>query len=195
MHQDSNSDGGVARHFGDRVRERRDTIGISQRRLSELLVEKTGVRLDPSAVTRIETGQREPKLSEALAIAQVLGTDIEDLVPHKETAYVDQIEIASELAGSWGQQARRAAAEQAGQYVGIHRIFTAHPELLAQHMFGPSHRKAASADEYLELTRIGIAETQIPLVELVIDAHSRDLIVEVVLETVRSAISKQVGEP
>jgi transcriptional regulator with XRE-family HTH domain len=77
---------GVARDFGNAVRKRRAALGISQRGFSELLMEKTGVKLDPSAVTRIERGQRELKLSEALAIATVLDVKVDTLTRHIEPA-------------------------------------------------------------------------------------------------------------
>lgn len=40
-----------------------------------------GIKLDTSGITRMEAGQREPRLSEALAIAAVLGLDLSDLAP------------------------------------------------------------------------------------------------------------------
>ncbi|WP_319457711.1 MULTISPECIES: helix-turn-helix transcriptional regulator [unclassified Mycobacterium] len=75
---------GVARDFGKAVRQRRAAINVSQRRLSELLLEKAAVKLDPSAITRIEKGQREMKLAEALAIAKVLDVSIDQLTRDME---------------------------------------------------------------------------------------------------------------
>ncbi|WKG03056.1 helix-turn-helix domain-containing protein [Mycolicibacterium sp. HK-90] len=77
---------GVARNFGKAVRQRRSAIGVSQRKLSELLLEKAGVKLDPSAITRIEKGQRDLKLAEAAAIAKVLGVGIDQLTRDIEDA-------------------------------------------------------------------------------------------------------------
>lgn len=65
----------LSQRFGDLVREKREQKQWSQRRLAELL-EEAGVRLDPSAITRIERGTRDVKLSEANAIASVLGFDL-----------------------------------------------------------------------------------------------------------------------
>lgn len=42
-------------------------------------LQRAGLKIDPSAITRIETGQREPKLTEAVAIADMLGLDLDDL--------------------------------------------------------------------------------------------------------------------
>ncbi|WP_461665658.1 helix-turn-helix domain-containing protein [Gordonia sputi] len=49
----------------------REERGWSQRRLSDE-VGKLGVKLDPSAITRIERGDREPKYREAVAISEAL---------------------------------------------------------------------------------------------------------------------------
>jgi len=57
------------------VREKREQKQWSQRRLAELL-EEAGIRLDPSAITRIERGTRDVKLREADAIASVLDFDL-----------------------------------------------------------------------------------------------------------------------
>lgn len=69
------------RTFGEALRRAREKAGISQRTLATRITEITGLRLDPSAVTRIETDQREPKVIEAQAIAAALGVQLDDLVP------------------------------------------------------------------------------------------------------------------
>jgi transcriptional regulator with XRE-family HTH domain len=51
------------KRFGDLMRAAREEKDWSQRRLAELL-EEAGVRLDPSAITRIERGSRDVKLRE-----------------------------------------------------------------------------------------------------------------------------------
>lgn len=61
------------------MRIARGQRGWSQRQLAEAL-EGQGVRLDPSAVTRIERGDREVKLREAAAIADCLNTDLQQLL-------------------------------------------------------------------------------------------------------------------
>ncbi len=54
---------------------------MTQQQLSNRLEEETPVTLDTSAITRIEAGQREPRLGEALAIAKVLNFGLNNLVP------------------------------------------------------------------------------------------------------------------
>lgn len=53
------------------MRGYREELGWSQRRLSEE-VARLGVKLDQSAITRIERGDREPKYSEVVAISEAL---------------------------------------------------------------------------------------------------------------------------
>lgn len=65
--------------FGRNVRAARERKGWSQRELASAL-QKHGLKLDPSAVTRIERGAREAKLREAVAIAECLSVDLRELV-------------------------------------------------------------------------------------------------------------------
>lgn len=73
----------VSATFGERAKEARLAAGLTQQQLADRLSE-AGVSLDTSAITRIEAGQREPRLSEAVAIAQVLGFD---LIPRADLQY------------------------------------------------------------------------------------------------------------
>jgi transcriptional regulator with XRE-family HTH domain len=68
----------VNRQFGDLMKTCREARGLSQRQLAEMLHE-VDLRLDPSAITRIEKGSRDVKLSEALAIAGLLEFHLDDI--------------------------------------------------------------------------------------------------------------------
>ncbi|MBP2455690.1 helix-turn-helix domain-containing protein [Mycolicibacterium lutetiense] len=72
-----------ASQFGKRVRAQREGAGFTQRELSENLAE-LGVKLDTSAITRIENGSREPRLKEAAAIAHALGVSLSALIHFDE---------------------------------------------------------------------------------------------------------------
>ncbi len=67
--------------FAERAKSARLRSGLTQQQLSDRLRTETGVVLDTSAITRIEAGQREPRLGEALAIARVLSFGLNNLVP------------------------------------------------------------------------------------------------------------------
>lgn len=61
--------------FGATMRRRRQDAGLSQRALAQRLIE-LGVTIDQATITRMESGQREPRLSEAVAIAEFLQFDL-----------------------------------------------------------------------------------------------------------------------
>ena len=66
------------RQFGDLLLEARRKRDLSQRKLAEQLAEY-GVAIDASAIMRMENGQREPKLSEAFALAAYLDFSLDTL--------------------------------------------------------------------------------------------------------------------
>jgi transcriptional regulator with XRE-family HTH domain len=59
--------------FGNAVRERRHKIGITQEKLAEL----TG--LDPTYISGIERGRRNPSLKNIVKIAKALETSVSKL--------------------------------------------------------------------------------------------------------------------
>jgi transcriptional regulator with XRE-family HTH domain len=82
----------VAAAFGRRMKAARADAGLTQAELQELLKER-GAPLDTSAITRLEAGRREPRLSEAIAIAATLGFGLTDLAaPTTEIdAYMSEV--------------------------------------------------------------------------------------------------------
>lgn len=77
----ANEEGNV---FGEQAKQSRLRAGLTQQQLSDRLHHEAGVSLDTSAITRIEAGQREPRLGEAIAIAKVLEFGLDDLVPRSD---------------------------------------------------------------------------------------------------------------
>lgn len=67
------------RSFAQNLRHARERAGLSQRALAERL-SMFGVHLDPSAITRIERGERDAKVAEAVVLAQALSTSVADLL-------------------------------------------------------------------------------------------------------------------
>ncbi|WP_016890530.1 helix-turn-helix domain-containing protein [Mycobacteroides abscessus] len=78
--------GSINAQFGDRMRECRELRSWSQRQVADLL-QAVGIKLDPSAITRIERGTRDVKLSEAIAIADVLGFDLDSIAYSPEERF------------------------------------------------------------------------------------------------------------
>lgn len=70
----------IAAGTAARIKSRRMGLGWSQRHLAgELSI--IGFTLDPSAVTRVESGDRSVKAEELWALAHVFGCTVEDLCP------------------------------------------------------------------------------------------------------------------
>ncbi|WP_168706492.1 helix-turn-helix domain-containing protein [Gordonia paraffinivorans] len=65
------------RSFGQIMRSYRERAGLSQRALAERLQE-LGVAIDQTAIARMESGKREPKLSEAAQISWFLNFDLHE---------------------------------------------------------------------------------------------------------------------
>ena len=61
--------------FGDALKRARTARGLTQRGLADELQE-IGLSVDQASIARMEAGKREPRLSEALAIAAHLDIDI-----------------------------------------------------------------------------------------------------------------------
>ncbi|WP_280909305.1 helix-turn-helix transcriptional regulator [Leucobacter exalbidus] len=69
-----------AQVFARRLREERVRIDMSQAELAQKLSVHYDIKLDASAVARIERGERGVKLDEAVGIAQILDTELEALL-------------------------------------------------------------------------------------------------------------------
>jgi transcriptional regulator with XRE-family HTH domain len=68
----------VGHTFAERAKTSRIEAGMTQVQLQQRLEAEFGIKLDTSGITRIEAGQREPRLSEAIAIARVLDLGFND---------------------------------------------------------------------------------------------------------------------
>lgn len=78
--------------FGAAVAQWRGFHRLSQRELADQLTER-GMRVDASAISRIEKGQRSVRLAEALTIADALQIDLEMLVDRARTPRQDWAKI------------------------------------------------------------------------------------------------------
>lgn len=105
--------------FGDALRDHRTNAGLTQRALSDRLKQRQ-IQLDQAAIARMEKGDREPKLSEALAISEILGFNIGDIGTSENTtlvrlrALVDQLRDhrAREMAEGIRREQKLAAIEE-----------------------------------------------------------------------------------
>lgn len=98
--------------FALQVRHRRIAQGVTQQAVADALLADHGIRIDATAITRIESGRRSIRLNEADAIAQVLGMTVADLfsVEVNREWYVQE---AQRLSNTLHQIARLANGGQA----------------------------------------------------------------------------------
>ena len=116
----SPSEDQVISTFADRAKSARLRAGLTQQQLADRLDKETPVTLDTSAITRIEAGQREPRLGEALAIAKVLNFGLNNLVPRVDLdLYLSDVERLMKesraAAGTDGQLGRPAHRVRSGK--------------------------------------------------------------------------------
>lgn len=66
--------------FVHRLREIRRTAKISQAELADRVSSSLSYRIDSTAITRMERGDRVVRLDEAVAIADVLGVSLDEML-------------------------------------------------------------------------------------------------------------------
>lgn len=116
--------------FAALVRARRKELGLSQRQLADRLFEQRGLRLDPTAITRIEQpGKRALRLSEAAALATVLNIDLNALI----ATWGDprsRLDRSQRLIADWGHDAREALKQMVLSAMDAREILEDSPELV-----------------------------------------------------------------
>lgn len=104
----------VERRFTRRLREERERAGISQAAIAEYLTEQLEHRVDASALSRMEKGVRAVRLDEAVAIADILGVELEALLRDRDSVDDEIDELQRDLALDEHRAAQaRHEAEQA----------------------------------------------------------------------------------
>lgn len=66
--------------FARRVRQIRESLGVTQAALALAMEVKLGVKVDPTAITKIEAGSRAIRLNEAQAIADALDQTVDEVL-------------------------------------------------------------------------------------------------------------------
>jgi transcriptional regulator with XRE-family HTH domain len=66
--------------FARRMRELRESLGMPQTHVATTLKLIHGIKIDPTAITRIERGTRTLRLDEAVAIASVLDHTVDEML-------------------------------------------------------------------------------------------------------------------
>ena len=66
--------------FARRMRELREAAGMPQSHIANVLAMSHGIKVDPTAITRIERGTRTIRLDEAVAIASVFDHTVDEIL-------------------------------------------------------------------------------------------------------------------
>lgn len=66
--------------FGDRMKEARTRLGVSQASVARYLTKRLDYKVDASALSRIEGADRKVRLDEAVLIAEVLQVPLAELI-------------------------------------------------------------------------------------------------------------------
>lgn len=93
--------------FARELHRRRELIGMSQAELARR-AKAEGLHIWQSAIGRIETGDRQVTLNEALVLASILGADLAEMADYAPVAEGDALDPAG-IATERAQEAARSA--------------------------------------------------------------------------------------
>ena len=190
MHGELSEDSKFNRRFGDLVRRHRESNNWSQRRLAQRL-EEVGVKLDPSAVTRIERGSRETKLREAVAIAEVLAVDLRELTRVEREPRAELDSLLTSIAER-RKTARAAFGGMAFYYLMAAQLLTLNPELLEQLRIEANITSPFGVDEFLRREAAMAKDSASPELQLAVTEEERALI-EAIIAASAADITQSSG--
>lgn len=171
---------------GTRLREFREERNWSQRRLAEVL-RANGLKLDPSAITRIERGQRDVKLHEATALAAALRVKLDQLVRHGDDDPRQELADEFDWADEQLQKTQAALSSVAVAYVRIVQLIEEHPSLVDA-LTSRAGEAATDTKRFLTLEARTITESG-PHIRLAVDDEHRELISEILVAIATSHVS------
>jgi transcriptional regulator with XRE-family HTH domain len=132
--------------FGTRLAEARQKAGISQRALAGAMGER-GLSIDPSAITRIEKGERSVRLGEVRLMSEVLGISLNALLNGDDPR--SEIEVLREEANEAMRTAQSNAAKFLHSTLAVRALLLENPDLV-QTLGDSTDDAPASANEYLD---------------------------------------------
>ena len=105
----------IAKVFARRLRQERVSRGLSQTEFASRLAERLGVATYPTTITKIEKGEREIKLGEAIAIAEILDLPLSALTDDKSSFDDEIASLHQELDEARTHETELYRAHQAAQ--------------------------------------------------------------------------------
>ena len=178
-----------ASSFGARLREEREGRNLSQRKLAEELV-RFGVKIDPSAIARIESGARDVKLREAAAIARAMHMMVDDFVPtNSEVDSWERFERTRSAAFQHAHKARSHLAEMAFYFRRCADFIDLCPEVWCDHA-GPCDDPRCTSRNFLETYMSDFPEIE-PEAVLNVDVTTRDLLNKIAVAAVQRIVERE----
>lgn len=117
--------------FGQSVATVRGWANLSQREFANRLTER-GFRVDASAVSRIESGARSVRLTEALTIADALDVELDFLVSGLDGSPKAELKRARRFANDAVRRMREPMVQLLQGYVWVHELLRNDPALIAE---------------------------------------------------------------
>lgn len=177
---------------GARLREFREERKWSQRRLAEVL-HANGLKLDPSAITRMERGQRDVKLHEATALAAALRVKLDELVRHDDDDPRQELADEFDWADEGLQKAQGALSNVAMSYTRIVQLVEEYPDLIDA-LASRAGAPAADIKQFLAFEAYTIAESG-PHIRLAVNDEQRELISAILVSIATSHVSPDAPDP
>lgn len=148
-------DNRVQTHFREQLRAERERLGWSQAEMAKAL-SANGFPLHASAIAKIEAGDRAVRIDEAVAIADALDVELEDMLPSAPNEQ-SRLRRARRMADRAMYETRGGAASMAAAYEEIIDLLEERPNLYANLRDEDLHFSPTTVDEYLSwvLDRMG----------------------------------------
>lgn len=109
----------IDKAFPEKLKLRRQHLGISQQKLSDLL-SADGVNLSKHAIAQIEVGKRAVKVGEAFMLAQALVTDLEGLI--SQPSPMSEVDRWARSVSSSRSSAERAGRDLLDEISGFYGV-------------------------------------------------------------------------
>lgn len=113
-------EGSPEQRFGRRVRELRERGEMTQAGLAQIL-KLRGLKLDPSAIARLEKGLRSIRLDEAVVLGETFGVTVDEML-RPAMSVEEQLKFVEEYARRTELRALYAVAEHDGAAHRLERL-------------------------------------------------------------------------
>ncbi|ORV43364.1 hypothetical protein AWC02_15265 [Mycolicibacter engbaekii] len=179
-----------AASIGGRLRRERESRKLSQRKLAEELV-RFGVKLDPSAIARIESGVREVKFREVAAMARAMHMVVDDLVPsNREGEPFERFDRTCAAAIEHAFKARQHLAEMAQYFRRAAQFVEVFPDITAEIAAQTGEDRGSTPEGFLASYTKDFPEIE-PDAVLDVDVTTRDLLNKIALAAVQGIVERK----